>query len=182
MSLKFKEHRYIYAFTILIFVAVIVCILCNIAINHHMSWLVYPVLSLLFGWGVLMPLIYRGKDGVLHSLGLFSALILPYLLILEQWTSSVRWFISIAFPITFSVILLIWIAYFIQKFGKYIWKKLSLLVLIGGILSLLLNLYLIFVSKICQFPWGWISLGSAVLVSGLILLAGRIRVRENKCK
>ncbi|HJJ41652.1 MAG TPA: hypothetical protein O0X63_05775, partial [Methanocorpusculum sp.] len=66
------SHARLWAISVFVFIAIFVCIICNMAIQREMTWLVYPVCSLIFAWGVFAPLIYRGKDGLLLSLGLLS--------------------------------------------------------------------------------------------------------------
>jgi len=178
--MKFREHKYLFAFTIFVFIAIFVCILCNIAIDHQMTWLVYPVCSILFGWGVLLPLIYRGMNGLILSLALISALSLPYLLLLEQWTGTAGWFVPIAFPITLAGILLLWSFYFILTRKLGVWMKSGLLCVIGGILSLLVYFYFTLVSRFEMFAWGWITFGSAVVIALLLLLAGHIHTKQSK--
>jgi len=178
--MKFREHKYLFAFTIFVFVAIFVWILCNIAIDRQMTWLVYPVCSLLFGWGVLIPLIYRGMKGLVLSLALISALSLPYLLLLEQWTGTVGWFVPIAFPVTLAGIIFLWSLYIVLTRKLSVWMKAGILCVIGGILSLLLYFYFVYVPKFEMFAWGWITFGSAVAVALLLLLAGHIHAKQTK--
>ncbi|HJJ36614.1 MAG TPA: DUF6320 domain-containing protein [Methanocorpusculum sp.] len=178
--MKFREHKYLFAITVFVFIAIFVCILCNIAIDHHMTWLVYPVCSLVFGWGVFIPLIYGGRHGLVLSLGLLSALSLPYLLLLEQWTGIVGWFVPVAFPITLAAIIYAWLLYVVLPRKVGVWMKTALLCVSGGILSLLVYFYLVFVSRFEMFAWGWVTFGSAVAVAALLFLAGHIHDRQTQ--
>lgn len=173
------SHARLWAISVFIFIAIFVCVICNMAIEREMTWLVYPVCSLIFAWGVFGPLIYRGKDGLLLSLGLLSSLILPYLLVLEQWTHTGGWFIPIAFPIAVFSILFIWAVYFTIKRIRNPWVASSVIIASGGVLSLFTYLVILLLSEYAMFPWGWISSGSALGLALLLLIAGRIRREAN---
>ena len=176
--MKFWDHKYLFAITIFVFIAIFVCILCNIAIDHQMTWLVFPVCSLLFGWGVFIPLIYVGRAGLKLSLGLLSALSLPYLLFLEQWTGTAGWFVPIAFPITLAAIICAWTVYLVLTRKLGVWMKTALVCAICGILSLLVYLYMVLVFQFEMFVWGWITFGSALAVAVLLLLASHIHAKQ----
>lgn len=179
MRLIPNSHARLWAISVFVFIAISVCVICNMAIERQMTWMVYPVCSLIFAWGVFGPLIYRGKNGLLLSLGLLSGLILPYLLVLEQWTHTGGWFIPLAFPISVCAVLFIWAVYGILKKVRNVWKASSAVVAAGGILSLLTYLGILWLSDFAMFPWGWISFGSALGLSLLLLIAGRIRTEAN---
>ncbi len=169
------SHARLWAISVFVFIAIFICIICNLAIEHEMTWLVYPVCSLIFAWGVFAPLIYRGKSGLRLSLGLLSALILPYLLILEQWTNTAGWFVPIAFPIAAFSVLFIWALYFILGRMKNVWNTSALIVAIAGVLSFGVYLTIQALIGFTMFPWGWISLLSAAGLSVLLVIAARIR-------
>lgn len=169
------SHARLWAVSVFVFIAIFVCVICNMAIEREMTWLVYPVCSLIFAWGVFAPLIYRGKSGLLISLGLLSSLILPYLLVLEQWTHSGNWFVPVAFPIAVFSVLFIWTIYFILIKISNPWYASAAVISAGGLYSLGTYLALLFLSGYSMFPWGWISFGSAEGLALLLLIAARIR-------
>lgn len=175
MKLIPSSHARLWAISVFIFIAIFVCIVCNMAIEREMTWLVYPVCSLIFAWGVFAPLIYRGKSGLRMSLGLLSALILPYLLILEQWTHTSDWFVPIAFPIAASSILAIWAIYAILMKINKPWIASACIVASMGVASILSYIAIRFIFGHSMFPWGWISFGSAMALALLLLIAGEIR-------
>ena len=169
------SHARLWAVSVFIFIAIFVCVVCNMEIEREMTWLVYPVCSLIFAWGIFAPLIYRGTRYLRLSLGLLSAFILPYLLILEQWTHSGNWFIPIAFPIAFFSVLYIWVIYGVVNKIRNPWLVSSAIIASGGVFSLCIYLALLPLSGYTMFPWGWISFGSALGLSLLLLIAARIR-------
>jgi len=144
-----------------------------------MTWLIFPVLSLIFGWGVFLPLILKGKPGLTISLALLTTLILPFLLILELWTGG-HWFVTIAFPIGVGAIAYVWLLYAIFKKIKDIWNAISLAIIGGGVISLGVYFMFALLFQIPMFPWGWITFGSAAGLGCLILLARYIRLHASQ--
>jgi len=179
MKLPFGSHVTSWAITIFVLVAIFICIICNIAVQHNMIWFVFPVMSLIFGWGVFFPLIFKGKKGLIPSLALLSTLILPYTLFLEIWTGG-NWFIPIAFPICLGGIALVWALFVIFKYIKDIWKAISVATAVGGVISLGIYFLLAFLNHNAMFPWGWISFGSAVGLGVVIYLARLLRIKTEQ--
>jgi len=179
MKSPFGSHKTLGVITIFVLIAIAVCIICNFAIQKEMTWLIFPVLSLIFGWGVFLPLILKGKSGLILSLTLLTTLILPFLLILELWTRG-HWFIQMAFPIGLGGIAYVWLLYAILKKIKNLWYTISLCIIGGGIISLGVYFLFALLFQIPMFPWGWVTFGSAVGLGGLILLAKYIRLRTNQ--
>lgn len=66
-------------FTGIMLLAVIVCLIVDIAVSGRLSWSVIPVLSAAFGWLVFIPSVFWGKRGISSSLILLSIMIFPYL-------------------------------------------------------------------------------------------------------
>lgn len=171
-------HERLSAISFFVLIAIVICIICNLAIENEMTWLVYPVCSLLFGWGVFAPLIYRGIAGLKLSLGLLTSLLLVYLLVLEQWTGTTGWFIPIAFPVGAASIAYIWTLYFIFTRGMNAWNASALSLAAGGVLSLAAYLGILAISGYEMFPWGWLTFGSALGAALLLFAAGKIRRRR----
>ena len=169
------SHARLWAISVFFFIAIFVCVFCNMAIEREMTWFVYPVCSLIFAWGIFAPIIYRGTRYIRLSLGLLSAFILPYLLILEQWTQSGNWFIPLAFPIALFSVLSVWSIYGIVSKIRNPWLASSAIIASCGVFSLCIYQSLCIFSGYAMFPWGWISFGSALGLSLLLLIAARIR-------
>ena len=177
MKFSFGSHKQAWAITIFICIAIIVCLICNFAVQREMTWLVYPVCSLVFGWGVFFPLILKGTSGLRLSLTLLTTLILPYLLVLEQWVGG-EWFIPIAFPVVIGCIAYVWALYLIFFYIRNPWKSSGVAIFAGGVISLGVYFLLAVLYSYSMFPWGWISFGSAVGLGALLFLAGFIRGRS----
>ena len=86
--------------SICVFVAVFICIICNMAFTNTIGWLVYPVCSLIFGWLVLMPILYYKKRGIKISFAIITALVMPFLLVIDQFDGGVNWFLPIGVPVS----------------------------------------------------------------------------------
>ncbi len=168
------SHKQAWVITIFVCIAILVCLICNFAIQREMTWLVYPVCSLVFAWGVFFPLILKGNSGLKLSLVLLTTLILPYLLVLERWVGG-QWFIPIAFPIVIGCIAFVWSLYLISCYLRNPWKKSGLASIVAGILSLGVYFLLSVLNSFSMFPWGWITFGSAFGLGALLFLAGFIR-------
>lgn len=173
-----SRHVRVWIVSVLIAVAVFVCIVCNLAVSHSMTWMVYPVCSLLFAWGLTMPVIYYKKDGVKFSLGILTACILPFLLIAEQWSGVVGWFIPMAVPICLVSLVYIWIMYFIFRRRRNPVYVTAAVIFLSGLLCLLIDIVL----KACDvyaFPTGWLVFGITSLVT-LLIVATKIILSVSK--
>lgn len=155
--------------SILVAIAVFVCIVCNLAISNSMTWLIYPVCSIIFGWIVIMPILYYGKGGVRYSFGMITALILPFLLVMEQGSGITGWFIPIAFPICVVSVIYMWAVYFIIRKKRDSVYVTASLIFLSGLLTLGIDLILK-ASDVYPFPVGWLVFGITTLVSLMIVV------------
>lgn len=69
--------------TLLSFIAILVCIICDLAISSRFTWSIITTSSIIFAWLVLVPIIMLGKKGISRSLAMLSILVIPYLYILS---------------------------------------------------------------------------------------------------
>lgn len=72
------------AYSATLLIAVMVCLICNLAISGSLTWSLIPVSSIVFAWVVFFPGILSGKKGLLFSLIALSLFILPYLFLLSH--------------------------------------------------------------------------------------------------
>ncbi|MDE6896473.1 MAG: helix-turn-helix domain-containing protein, partial [Lachnospiraceae bacterium] len=47
--------------------AVMICIICNIAVSGHLTWSLIPVSSIVFAWVILFPGLILGRRGIILS-------------------------------------------------------------------------------------------------------------------
>lgn len=155
--------------SICVFIAVFVCIVCNMAVTNTVGWLVYPVSSLLFAWLVLMPLLYYKKRGLKLSFGIITTLTLPFLLIIEQMGGGQGWFIPLGFPIAVSGIIFMWAVFLLIKKGDFL-ITLSRIIFLSGILCLVIDLIIKHALGGGGFPWGSLVAAITTLVAILLLV------------
>lgn len=71
-------------FSALLFTAMAVCFICDMAISGRLTWSLIPAASIVFGWAVCLPGIRFGKKGIVRCFGWLSGLIIPYLYVLSR--------------------------------------------------------------------------------------------------
>ncbi len=71
-------------FSALLFTAMAVCFICDMAISGRLTWSLIPAVSIVFGWAVCLPGIRFGKKGIVRCFGWLSGLIIPYLYVLSR--------------------------------------------------------------------------------------------------
>ena len=55
-------------FSATLIIAMMVCLICNIAISGALTWAMIPISSIVFAWVISFPVIVSGKKGFLVSL------------------------------------------------------------------------------------------------------------------
>lgn len=96
-------------FSMTLFIGLMVCLICNIAISGALTWSLIPVSSILFGWVILFPAIISGKKGLITSLISLSIFIVPYLFMLSRLT-GVKGVLSVGTAVAAVSVLFLWIA------------------------------------------------------------------------
>lgn len=83
---KSKDVRVIYAIitSAILLLGIIVCTICNFAINGKLTWALFPITSIIFVWSIIEPTVIWSKKGIHISLILLSLLIIPFLFALER--------------------------------------------------------------------------------------------------
>lgn len=70
-------------FTVNLFIGIVVCLTCDIAISGHLTWSLIPISSIAFAWVVSFPGMILGKKGIVVSLFSLSIFVIPYLYLLS---------------------------------------------------------------------------------------------------
>lgn len=127
-------------FTLLCFIALGVCGLVDYALNSTLTWSYIPMLSILFGYIVLLPLA-ANKHKIALFLFTVTITILPYLYFLEKVVPIKGWFNSIAIPVTIIGLVGVWATYLIcQQLKINNWYKAAILIFMwAGIISPMIN-------------------------------------------
>jgi len=165
--------------SICVFIAVFVCIVCNMAVTNTIGWLVYPVCSLLFAWLVFMPLLYYKKKGIKLSFGIITALTLPFLLIIEQMGGGQGWFIPLGFPIAVSGIIFMWALFLLIKNWNFR-VTFPRIIFLSGMLCLVIDLIIKNALGSAGFPWGSLVAAITTLTAILLLVIDAILNKRDK--
>lgn len=105
-------------FSVTLLTAIMVCLICNIAISGNLTWSLIPVSSIVFAWVVCFPSIILGKRGIAVSLISLSVFIAPYLFLLSNLI-KVKNVFSIGVMMAAASILFLWIiAAVFSRIGK----------------------------------------------------------------
>lgn len=100
--------------TIILFVPLIVCPLCNVLITGEMSWSKYAVLGILLGWVLIVPPLLMSHSVVLKSAWLdFAALAVFLFLLFRTVNTEYNWFEQLAMPILSLIMLMFLLTYLI---------------------------------------------------------------------
>lgn len=71
-------------FSVILFIGILVCAICDVAISGSLSWSLIPIVSIIFVWIISFPSIMFGKKGIIKSLILSSVFVVPYIYLLSR--------------------------------------------------------------------------------------------------
>ncbi len=164
-------------FTLSCFIATGVCLIVNLAVNNQITWAYYPLLSILFGWLILSPLLLKKQKFIffLCALTLFT---LPYLNLLSKITPVTDWFIPIGLPSFISGIAALWIIFPLFIFSKInvLYKTSIAVFLFGGVVGTIVNYFVDIYINENPFRWyRYIDIFVFVVASAVIGIIGYIK-------
>lgn len=127
-------------FTLMCIMAVGICLIVDYAINGTITWSDISVLSIIFGYLIIMPT-FTNKNKILLFLLTLTITILPFLYLMEMSIPIKEWFYSLAIPVSIIGICGIWISYFVCCFFEISeWYKAAILIfIVGAIMSPIIN-------------------------------------------
>lgn len=96
------------------FIAILVCIICDLAISSKFTWSIITTSSIMFAWLFLIPIIKLGKKGISISLITLSIFIIPYLYILSIAIKENAIF-TIGITMSIISIIYVWCVFWIFK-------------------------------------------------------------------
>lgn len=97
-------------FSTTLFIGLIVCAICDIAISGNLTWSLIPISAIIFAWVVLFPVMILGKKGFLGGLISISIFMIPYLYILSDLI-NVKAVFSIGAIMSLISIVYIWLIF-----------------------------------------------------------------------
>ena len=105
-------------FSALLFIGIVVCFICDIAISNSLTWSLIAISSIVFVWAIFFPSIILGKRGVIISLISLSIVIIPYLFLLSNLI-KVKEVFSVGTVLAVASIVFLWIIVAIfSRMGK----------------------------------------------------------------
>jgi len=122
-------------FTCLLLFLAMVCLIVNYAVNHLVSWSMYPVGALLVIWATVIPLLVMKKNKATGSFLGFGITILPFLFLIQYLSPGKGWFIPLALPIALLCIAALGITLLALKYLNISkWYGAAIAVLLFGVL------------------------------------------------
>jgi hypothetical protein len=120
--------------TIVCFIAVSVCLICDISMNKSIIWSAYPFGGIAFLWVILSPLLLAKKNRLICALITLTIATMPLIRFLEWISPAKGWFNSLGLPISAVCIAAFWVTFAILKYLKLNkWYLSSIIVFIYGI-------------------------------------------------
>lgn len=115
MSEQFKHTRreWLIAITGVLAFVIVACLIIDFLSVNAITWSGIASVSILFAWGIILPLFFRLTTPIMSSLIAFSVLIIPYLFLLNLVISANNILVNVAIPITIVSLIYFWALYFI---------------------------------------------------------------------
>lgn len=133
-----EKKEYSIVVSSLFLIAIIVCLICDVAIHNMFTWSLLAVASILFVWSILFPIMKLGRNGISWSLLVFTILLLPFLYILEKLVLVPNLFLMGA-CISLVSLWYIWSIYFLFR---VLVKRAFMVVGIAFLLAIPLELFI----------------------------------------
>lgn len=127
--------------TCVFIIGIMVCSICDWAINNSFTWSLFPISSIIYTWLLVMPVTLWGKKGIIASIAMISIFTVPFLSVLNRLIKISDLIMPIGFRVTLISVIYIWAVYillYIFKNRKYIAVSLSVIFSIP--LCLIINL------------------------------------------
>lgn len=114
-------------FSVICFIGIMVCLICNFAISGKFTWSFIPVSSIIFAWVISFPSIILGKRGIRVSLISLSVFVIPYLFLLSRLIKVNQVFsIGVVMAVAFILFLWIVVAVFVRVGKERKWIALGI--------------------------------------------------------
>ncbi|RAQ29904.1 DNA-binding protein [Hydrogeniiclostridium mannosilyticum] len=164
------------AFSLLLLVGMVVCLICDIAISGKFTWSLYPISSILFAWVVMVPFVKCGRKGLLGSLVALSIFIIPFLYVIDKIIGKAS-IMPVGTAVSLFSVFYLWCIYGIfNKLNsrKFLAFGLSLLLIIPLCLAINITIAKLFSIPILDI-WDILSFGIVMIISVSLLVTDYIR-------
>lgn len=108
--------------TVCCLISVVVCFICDFATSGGLWWSIIVTVSVLYGWGIVVPLLTARARSVFWMLAVATGGILPYLWILGLLTGEM-YLMTMGTVVALESIAFVWIVYYLFK---KLWQRLWL--------------------------------------------------------
>jgi len=96
-------------------IGIIVCAIIDVAINKAFTWSLYPIVSIILACSLSLPIIQKGKKGIVPALCVLTVAIIPYLHVLDRITGTDGIITKVGGVIAGLVLIYLWVMYMIMK-------------------------------------------------------------------
>lgn len=99
-------------FTVLSFLSILICMICDLALTEALTWSLYPLVSVIFAWFLIIPIFLWGLRGIVRSMIALTVLIIPYLFLLKCIIGGTDPIMAVGVPVSVISLVYMWIMYF----------------------------------------------------------------------
>lgn len=108
-----KNVLFAVIYSIVLFLGILVCSICDIAITGELTWSSITLSSIMFTYVISFPIVILGKKGITGSLMALSIFLIPYLYLLGILINVPAVF-TIGWRMSLISIVYLWIIYFVS--------------------------------------------------------------------
>lgn len=119
--------------------AILVCVICDLAISKGLTWSLYPIVSIVFTWLVIMPLFHFANNKMAMSLISLSIFVVPFLFCIEQIGGLTKWLVPLGLPISIISIVCLWVIFYLFKKMRNKWYASGTAFIMAWVLNMIIN-------------------------------------------
>ena len=160
----------------LIFSAMFLCAVINLAVNHQLSWALYPIGALAIVLALTLALVLPKHWRLEIVMGTLEISLMIYLAMIEQLSGTSGWLIPLALPISLVAVVCLYLLLKLWTCLKRKWQILAgsmLILALGPALSIHFLLTCSGISR--PMTSDWILLGSLLSAAVLFHFIDRVR-------
>lgn len=99
-------------------IGIIVCAIIDVAINSAFTWSLYPIVSIILACSLALPVILKGKKGIVPAMCVLTAAMIPYLYALDKIAGTDGIITKVGGVIAGLTLIYLWLMCFIMKLCK----------------------------------------------------------------
>lgn len=112
-------------------VAILVCGICNYAIDGGFTWSLYPMASVVFAWLIITPVLLCKRRRIAFGLLVLTFTAVPFLAVILNLAGQSQWLVPLCVPVILISLVFIWVCYFLfAVLKKNFWYSLAIIVLV----------------------------------------------------